>query len=68
MTGSALPVMLCGIASERKRWLRRRLVVPNLTGMRVLRKERFNMLLFAITVSVEVAWLLLKCLECVEDE
>lgn len=67
MTGSALLGMPNGIASERKRWPRRRLVAPDLTGMRVLRKERFNMLL-AITVSVEVAWLLLKWLEVIEDE
>ena len=42
MTGSAWPVTLSEIASERRRLPCRRLVAPDLTGMRVLRKERFK--------------------------
>ena len=32
----------------------------------ITKKERFNMLLLAITVSAGVAWLLLKWLEAIE--
>lgn len=42
MTGSEWPVTLSGIASGRRRWPYRRLVVLDLTGMRVLKKERFK--------------------------
>ena len=42
MTGSAWPDTLSGIASERWRWPCRRLVIPDLIAMHVLRKERFK--------------------------
>ena len=42
MTGSEWPVTLSGIASERRRLPSRRLVAPDLTGMRALKKERFK--------------------------
>ena len=42
MTGSEWSVTLSGIASERRRWLCRRSVVPDLIAMHVLRKERFK--------------------------
>ena len=42
MIGSALLGMPNGIASERRRWQCRHLEAPDLTGMRVLRKERFK--------------------------
>ena len=42
MTGSALLGMPNGIASERRRLPVLRLVVPDLTGMHDLRKERFK--------------------------
>ena len=42
MTGSAWPDTLSRIASEKRRWPCRRLVVPDSTAMRVLRKERFK--------------------------
>lgn len=54
------------IASVRRLWPGRRLAVPDLTVMHVLRKERFSMLLLAITVSAGAAWLLLKWLEVIE--
>lgn len=40
---------------------------PDLTGTHdTTRKERFNMLLLAVTVSAGAAWLLLKWLEAIE--
>jgi hypothetical protein len=42
MTGSALLVTLSEIDSERRRLPCRRLAAQDLTGMRVLRKERFK--------------------------
>lgn len=42
MTDSEWPVMPNEIASERRRWPCHRLIVPDLTAMHVLRKERFK--------------------------
>lgn len=42
MNGSAWPVTLSGIASEKRHCPSRRLVVPDLIAMHVLRKERFK--------------------------
>ena len=42
MNGSAWPVTPSGIASEKRLWPCRRLVAPDSTAMRVLRKEGFR--------------------------
>lgn len=66
-TGSAWRAMWSEIASGRRRRPCFRLATPDLTGMHdITKKERFNMLLLAITVSAGVAWLLLKWLEAIE--
>ena len=41
-TCNCRPVTLSETASERRRWPCRRLAAPDLTGMRVLKKERFK--------------------------
>lgn len=66
-TGSAWRAMWSEIASGRRHRPCHRLAIHDLTGMHdITKKERFNMLLLAITVSAGVAWLLLKWLEAIE--
>lgn len=67
MTGNAWRAMRSEIASGRRRRPCPRLATHDLTGTHdTTRKERFNMLLLAVTVSAGVAWLLLKWLEAIE--
>lgn len=66
-TGSVWRAMWSEIASGRRHRPCHRLAIHDLTGMHdITMKERFNMLLLAITVSAGVAWLLLKWLEAIE--
>lgn len=66
-TGSAWLAMRSEIASGRRRRPCPLLAILDLTGTHdTTRKERFNMLLLAVTVSAGAAWLLLKWLEAIE--